>query len=191
MRRLTCLSRLAPAILAAAAATSVWAAPPAAGAAPLPAEVRKAIAALDARCRALGGSPDDSPHLAQGADLNGDGVMDYVVDINAYNCDGAPAALGAAATGGGVTVYVGGPNNTARAAWIGAGFGVKVEGAGPRPVQKPRVWLDIVGADCGQANAAALPMSSRRPCSRPLTWNPTTLTFAYAPLSEARASWQQ
>lgn len=166
--------------LAALAATATPAQPRPPGYAP--ASVTKDVLELHAMCREAGGKPGRSPGLIQMADLNGDGLADYVVDINSYNCEGAPSAMGAGQSGAVVSIYVAGPGNTARKVWNGLAFEAKIEGAGA----KRRVWLAIQGRDCGQKNAATLSMAEQKGCNRPLTWDATKHTFKYGPLAEVR-----
>ena len=123
-----------------------------------------------------------SPGLIQTADLNHDGLTDYVLDLNTYNCEGAASAMGAGQSGAAISIYIGGPGNTARKVWDGLAFQAKVQGAGAQA----RVWLAIQGRDCGQKNAANIPMANQKGCNRPLNWNPAKGTFAYAPLAEAK-----
>ena len=146
-----------------------------------PAEITQDILKLGATCRESGGKPGKSPGMLQIADLTGDGLLDYVLDLNTYNCEGAASALGAVRTGATVMIYIGAPGGGARKVFDGAAFGAKVRGA-PRQ----RVWLDLQGMDCGQQDAASLSMAAQKACSRPLNWNPARGDFAYAPLREAR-----
>jgi hypothetical protein len=147
-----------------------------------PASLTKDVLELHAQCRDAGGTPGKSPGLVQVADLNGDGLTDYLLDINRYNCEGAASAMGAGQSGAAVAIYVGGPGNTAQKVFSGLAFEAKVEGAAP----KARVWLTIQGLDCGQRNAASVSMANQVGCTRPLNWNSAGHTFRYAPLAEAR-----
>ena len=148
-----------------------------------PAALTKDVFDLAAACRDYGGKPGKSPGLIQMADLNADGLTDYVLDLNAYNCEGAASAMGAGQSGAAVSVYVGGAGNTARKVWNGLAFQAKIEGA----PAKPRLWLAIQGLDCGQKDAARRAMADQKGCNRPLNWNAAKSTFTYAPLAEARA----
>jgi hypothetical protein len=166
--------------LALLAATTATAQPAPAGYAP--GALTRDVMALGAMCRDSGGKPGKSPGLIQQADLTGDRLTDFVLDLNTYNCEGAASAMGAGQSGGAISIYVGGPGNTARKVWEGLAFEAKVEGKG----SKARVWLAIQGRDCGQRNAANVAMADQKGCSRPLNWNPAKGTFAYAPLAEAK-----
>ncbi len=147
-----------------------------------PASVTKDVLDLHAQCRDAGGKPGKSPGLIQMGDLNGDGLTDYLVDINHYNCEGAASAMGAGQSGAVVSIYIGGPDNTAQKVYGGLAFEAKIEGAAP----KVRVWLTIQGLDCGQRNAASVSMADQVGCTRPLNWDPSKHTFRFAPLAEAR-----
>ena len=147
-----------------------------------PASLTKDVLDLGAQCRDSGGKPGRSPGLIQTADLNGDGLTDYVLDINAYNCEGAASAMGAGQSGANVSIYVGGPGNTATKVWEGLAFQARVQGSG----SGARVWVAIQGLDCGQKNAARLAMADQKACNRPLNWNPAKRSFKYAPLAEAK-----
>ena len=178
--------RAFPACLALATVALLAAAPAMAQPRPAayaPAALTKDVMELGALCRDSTGKPGRSPGLIQMADLNGDGLTDYVLDLNKYNCEGAASAMGAGQSGAAVSIYVGGPGNTARKVWNGLAFEAAIEGAAP----KARVWLAIQGLDCGQKNAANVPMANQKGCNRPLDWNPAKGTFTYAPLSEAKA----
>lgn len=146
-----------------------------------PAAIAKDILDLGTACREAGGKPGRSPGMIQIADLTGDGLPDFVLDLNTYNCEGAASAVGAGQSGATISIYVGGPGATARKVFDTAAFSAKVRGA-PRQ----RVWLDVQGADCGQADAASVATANLKACSRPLNWSPARGTFAYAPLREAR-----
>lgn len=161
-------------------ATFAWAQPAPAGYAPV--ALTKDVLDLGASCRDFGGKPGKSPGLIQQADLTGDGLTDFVLDLNSYNCEGAASAMDAGQGGAVVSIYVGGPGNTARKVWEGLAFQAKVE----RTAGRARVWLAIQGRDCGQRNAARAAMADQIGCNRPLNWSASKATFAYAPLAEAK-----
>lgn len=147
-----------------------------------PVTLTKDVLALGATCRESGGKPGKSPGLIQQVDLTGDGLTDFVLDLNSYNCEGAASAMGAGQSGAVISIYVGGAGNTARKVWEGLAFQAKVEHTAPRA----RVWVAIQGRDCGQRNAAQASMADQIGCNRPLNWNAAKSTFAYAPLAEAK-----
>jgi hypothetical protein len=147
-----------------------------------PAAVTKDVLELHALCRDAGGKPGKSPGLVQTADLNGDGLTDYLLDINRYNCEGAASAMGAGQSGAVVSIYAGGPGDTAKKVFSGLAFEANIQGTSP----KTRVWLTIQGLDCGQRNAASVSMANQIGCTRPLDWDSTKHVFRYAPLAEAK-----
>ena len=146
-----------------------------------PVAITRDILALGVACREAGGRPGRSPGMIQITDLTGDGVPDYVLDMNTYVCDGAASPLAAGRSPAAISIYVGSADNTARKVFSGRAYGAKVGGA-PRQ----RVWLDLQGVDCGQQEASSLSMASQLACSRPLNWNPGTGAFTYAPVREIR-----
>jgi hypothetical protein len=148
----------------------------------LPMEIRKFVVELNNECKSYGGQPGKSSGLIKFADLTGDGLVDYVADLNAYQCQGAASAMGAGQSGAAMSIFVGGPGNTAVKVYDGLVYGTTVDKTGPRP----RLYLDIAGLDCGQKNAARVAFSDIKSCSRPLDWNPAKRTFVYAPLAQAR-----
>jgi hypothetical protein len=168
-----------PALLALLVAlpASALAAPPA----PAPAPVRADLAALHAECRSYGGRPGASPNLLKSADLNGDGLAEYVIDQGGYNCDGAASAMGAGQSGAAVRVYAGLAGGGAKLAWQNTAYGTSIVSAGGRA----RLWIDTAGFECGQ-RGANIPFSDIKACSRPLNWSPAKSAFIYAPLSEAK-----
>ena len=164
-----------------AAAIALPAAAPQAQSRRPPAVITQDILALGAACRESGGTPGMSRGMLQIADLTGDGLPDYVLDHNTYNCEGAASPLSSGRAGAAISIYLGGPGGEARKVFDGLALGAKVRGA-PRQ----RVWLDVQGADCGEPDAAGAPLANQKACSRPLNWNPDTGAFAFAPLREAR-----
>lgn len=147
-----------------------------------PLAVRQHLAGLHAECRSYGGTPGKMSDLMKSADLTGDGLTDYVIDLNGYRCDGAASAMGAGQSGAAMAIFVSGPGNTAAKVYENTVYGVVLEKTGP----KPRLYLDIAGLDCGQKNAARVAFSDIKSCSRPVDWNPAKRTFVYAPLAQAR-----
>ena len=169
--------RLALLAVAALCAAPAAAAPPA----PLPATVRNDLAALHAECRGYGGRPGAARDLVKTADLNGDGLADHVVDLNAYNCEGAASAMGAGQSGAAIKVYAGLLGGGAKLAFQTTAYGAKISPVGGRS----RLWIETTGIDCGQ-RSQGVPFSDQTFCSRPLAWNPNRAVFVFAPLSEAK-----
>jgi hypothetical protein len=149
----------------------------------LPMEIRRAVNEVNGLCKDSGGTPGKSSKLIKFIDLNGDGLTDYVMDLGVYDCQGAASAVSAGQSGSAVTIFIGGPSNTAKAVYHAVAQGVDlVTTAG-----KPRLYVGVMGADCGQKNAAKKAMVDVEVCMRPLNWKADTQTFVLAPLSEKRA----
>lgn len=148
----------------------------------LPPIVRNAVAALDKDCRGFGGKPGKAPDLLRAADINADGVRDYVIDLNNYRCDGAASAMGSGQSGAALTVYVGGPSNSAIQVYSDTVYASKIQTI----AGKAQLWVDVAAASCGQRNAANIPFARWEFCSRQLVWNEAKQTFAYAPLAQRR-----
>jgi hypothetical protein len=148
----------------------------------LPTAVRQSIAEMNAICRDASGTPGRSPELIKIADLNGDGMNDYVVDMGSFNCEGAASVMVNGQSGANVTVFVGGPNNTAAKAWTDSVYGNRIDRTGARP----RLYVDVAAISCGQRNAANLAFAAWQFCSRPLNWNATKKAFEFAPMAEKR-----
>lgn len=148
----------------------------------LPPEIRKAIDDVDTACRESSGKPGPSPNLIRSTDLTDDGVTDYILDLGYYNCEGAASALSAGQSGNGMTIYVGGPNHTARKAYDVLTQGIELDTVDG----KPRLSVAVMGGECGQKNAATLAMSDVDVCLRPLHWNAADQSFVLGPLSEKR-----
>ena len=148
----------------------------------LPMTIRRAVDEANTMCKESGGKPGPSSKLIKFADLTGDGVTDYVMDLAYYQCDGAASALGAGQSGSAISIFVGGPNNTATKVYDAVTQGVElVSTAG-----KPELHVAVMGAECGQRNAQRLPMSDVAVCLRPLHWNTAKRAFVLGPLSEKR-----
>jgi hypothetical protein len=60
-------------------------------------------------CRAAGGSPSFGPGYLTAVELNGDGQVDYVMDLAAVSCEGVPGYFCGSA-GCPVTVWLSGVN---------------------------------------------------------------------------------
>ena len=148
----------------------------------LPMEIRKAVVETNTLCTESGGRPGKSSKLIKFVDLNGDGVTDYLMDLAYYECEGAASAVSAGQSGSAVTIFVGGPNNTARKALNTLSQDTQLETSGGRP----RVYVAVMGPDCGQKPSANRPMSQVAVCSRPLNWDAAKQAFVLAPLSEKR-----
>lgn len=140
-----------------------------------PAAVLAAVQDMDTMCREFG-TPGDKSGLLQTADLNGDGVTDWVLDQGVYVCNGAASLFGG--TGGSpVSVWAGQPGGGASAPFTHYAQGARIESG--------RVWLTVGGELCGKGKAG-LSRADMEYCERPLAWNARAGTFDWAPLGEIR-----
>ncbi len=169
-------------VLILAAAIAPAQRPPVRFANQLPMAVRKAVALANDTCREAGGAPGKSPDLVRYADLNGDGIGDYVVDWAAHDCQGAVSAMVNGQSGSMVVVLAGGPGNIAAEAYSASVYGAKIETI----AGKSTLWVDVAALDCGQRNAATMPFARWKFCSRPLAWNAARRAFVLGPLAQAR-----
>lgn len=149
----------------------------------LPLDIRKAINEAHNMCKDAGGKPGKSSKLITFVDLTGDGVMDFVMDLNNYQCEGAASALTAGQSGSALTIFVGGPGNTAKEAYHALVQAPEVITVG----SAKRLYVGVMGLDCGQKNASKKAMVDVEVCLRPLNWKADKQIFVLAPLSEKRA----
>ncbi|MEZ5474637.1 MAG: hypothetical protein R3E72_06480 [Steroidobacteraceae bacterium] len=143
----------------------------------LPAPVAKAMRDIAAVCSDVGGKPQMKDAL-QRADLNADGLMDYVVNVAGVNCEGAVSVYGDREKG--VMVFTADAKAGAHEAFNDSVYGVRLE----RSQSSARLWLTVSGEGCGKKPAANF--ASEAFCERPLVWNAKTGKFAYAPVSMIR-----
>jgi hypothetical protein len=148
--------------------TARAAAPP-----PLPAVVAKAVKETAAICTEVGGKPDTA-NAVRRADLNGDGIEDYVLDVGSVNCEGAASVYGDREKG--VIVYVGDGKGGATEAFNDMSYGMAVEGTGPAA----KLWLTVSGQSCGKPPAKGF--ASENFCDRAIVWNAKTRKFEYGPV---------
>jgi hypothetical protein len=144
---------------------------------PLPAAVAKAVKETAAICTEVGGKADTSQAVKR-ADLNGDGIEDYVLDVGSVNCDGAASVYGDREKG--VLVYVGDGKGGVTEAFNDMSYGMTLEGTGPAA----KLWLTVMGRQCGKP--AAKDFASENFCDRALVWNAKTRKFDYAPVSTVK-----
>jgi hypothetical protein len=111
---------------------------------PLPA-IGEATGEAFALCREVGGSPQLTEDFVRAADLNGDGVEDYLVDFFGFFCEGAPSVLCGSA-GCPVTVWLSGPEGHT-AAWSGM--------AQTSRIAEGVVVLDLHGSQCSPPRIGA------------------------------------
>ena len=149
----------------------------AAAAPPLPAVVAKAVKEVAAVCNENGGKADMTNAIKR-ADLTGDGIEDYVLDVGSVNCDGAASVYGDREKG--VLVYVGDGKGGATEAFNDMSYGVTLEGTGPAA----KLWLAVSGQLCGKPPAKDF--ASENFCDRAIVWNAKTRKFDYAPVSTVK-----
>ncbi len=151
---------------------------PAADATPkLPPAVAADVKSNADQCTEAGGKVD-TKGAVQRADLNGDGIEDYVTLAGWIRCEGFASLYGDREKA--VAVYVGDGKGGATAAFNDFVFDAKIEGAGAAA----RLWLDVMGQMCGKKPAADF--ASEHFCSRAIVWNAKTKKFDYAPVSTVR-----
>jgi hypothetical protein len=152
---------------------------PAVAAGPIPQAVAQHAKEMAASCREAGGKPGQSPHLAQSADLNGDGIPDFAIDEGGFDCQGA-ASLFSGSGGSQVLVYLGDPAGVGRLVFQHGAFGMHMENGGSGAV----LWLTVGGPLCGQKNAQS--HGDMISCDRPLMWDMRRQRLDFAPLSQMR-----
>jgi len=140
----------------------------------LPASVDSELQELARFCRLLGGRPHGFQQAVERADLNGDGITDYVLDDSELQCYGASGSVGMFGNrnGGGVTVFLGRADGKAEKVFYYSAFGAKIDYVG----KQAKLYLGMAGTYCGQT-----PESEKRDgyekCSRPLKWNDKSRRF--------------
>lgn len=144
---------------------------------PLPSAVAAAVEEYLGICREIGGQPDLADGVRQ-ADLNADGITDYVLNGHNIFCQGAATAWGDRAKL--VQVFAGDGKGDAVLAFTGLTWGVTFEGEG----KDAQIWVGSAGEDCGQPTAASF--SQEKFCDRRILWSATTGKFEYAPVSTVR-----
>lgn len=115
-------------------------------------------------------------------DLNGDNFPEYIVDAGTFNCEGAASVMSNGQAGASLTIFAGGPNNTAVRAYSDSVYGNRIDRTGGRV----RLFVDVAAQRCGQRNAANLPFSRWEFCSMPLNWDPAKRIFVLGSLAEKR-----
>ena len=141
----------------------------------LPASVDSELQELARFCRLLGGRPHGFQQAVERADLNGDGITDYVLDDSELQCYGASGSVGMFGNrnGGGVTVFLGRADGKAeKSIFITA-----------RSVQKSIMSANRRNFTSAWRvhTAAKRPKAKKRDgyekCSRPLKWNDKSRRF--------------
>lgn len=112
------------------------------------------------------------PAAADRADLNSDGLLDWIFDASRQPCvAGNPMAKEYGAL---VTVFLATPEGDARPGLQMATHGARLE----RVAGKTRLILTLAGAECGEAQA-----STR--CDRPVVWSAQEKRLNLLPLAPA------
>ena len=146
-------------------AIAVLATPLAARAAGPPPAVAAYAQQLVDRCHQLGGQAASAP--PRRADLNGDGLDDWLIQEGPGDCVGSAAGPG----GGQVTIFVGQADGGALPSFQQGIHGLRIE----RARGKPTLWLAVSGRLCG-ASGAQQPAIR---CDRLLVWKPDVGAFAF------------
>ncbi len=128
-------------------------------------------------CTEVGGKADTSQAVHR-ADLNGDGIEDYVFDVRGINCEGAASIYGDREMA--VTVFVADARGGAREAFTASVFGMSVQGTGAAA----KLWLTVMGEACGKKPARDF--ASEQFCDRPVVWNAKTQKFDWAAVSTVK-----
>lgn len=131
----------------------------------LPPALAAFAAERSAECAALGGTARVGPAFATPVDLNGDGTLDYIVDLAGVECANAWSAFCGSA-GCPVSVWIAGPGGLTRE-WSDYAQAWSLEGEG----EAVGVVVERHGSACPGAQAGAETCSER-------------LTFAVAPAPE-------
>jgi hypothetical protein len=143
----------------------------------LPAPVAKALKENTDLCKEVGGKPDASKAI-QRADLNGDGIEDYIFSVRGITCEGAYSIYGDREML--VAVYVADGKGGAKEAFSEATFGMELKGTGP----SAKLWLTVMAEGCGKKPAKDF--ASENFCERSIVWNAKTQKFDWAPVSTVK-----
>jgi hypothetical protein len=143
--------------------------------------IKKELTEMATTCLEVNGKPGKSPGILRAIDVTGDGVLDYIIDSHAFNCEGAPNPyLTMDSDSGSVSIYVGTPDGQAIKVFSQGVSGIKINNK-----SKPaKLFVIVGGVLCGQRNAEKLTNSEIKSCWRPLIWNSTTQKMDFAPISQ-------
>lgn len=133
------------------------------------------------QCRAASGSVGDGSRVATGADLNGDGIADWVLEEGLFHCPGQPGMFANARSGSNMSVYVGGAPEGSRAAFAhGVYNAAMIEDGGAWTL-----WGVVGGPMCGQTVTAETPPAEIRRCARAVGVGNRSVAAGFAPLNRA------
>lgn len=112
------------------------------------------------------------------ADLNGDGIKDYIIEDAYIPCEaGASFRHGNGGTG---VIILAGTSDDAIKAFDKTVFGISIE----KDNSKSVAWVAVGGHYCGQKTFVSRAASIS--CDRPLVWNASSKQFDFAPLKQSR-----
>lgn len=131
----------------------------------VPAKLKAHLGQLEKMCTNMGATLENPWQAIQTADLNADGLPDYVVDQGQLVCRGA-RSLFSGSGGSQVDIFVS-DQGRYRDAWSGGAFYSTVE--------NDTVWLGLCGRYCGDASYRS--RADAKCCERALAWDEGTATM--------------
>lgn len=143
-----------------------------------PQEIQEYVSSMHTACNEIGTPGNSSNDLVQSADLNGDGLADWVLDERAYSCEGAASLFGGGTGGSQTVVWAGLPGGVLSKSFEHANFGIEIT---VRHVH-PTLFFQVGGPLCGQSENVS--RGEMIGCLRPITWNTRQQIFEFAPLSQ-------
>jgi len=142
-----------------------------------PAAVTAALKALTDDCTTVGGRPDAKDAVKR-AELNGDGVPDFVLYAGWVVCVDAYSVFGDREKS--LTVFAGDRKAGAVEAFIASVYDAKVEDSGGTA----QLWLTTSAEECGRPRAEVF--ADEVFCDRAIAWGASAGRFEYAPVSTVR-----
>lgn len=164
----------APLLLIGCLVTAACSQPPPAD---LPHPVSAALTAQLDLCREVGGAANAGSALGR-ADLNTDGMDDFVLFTGWIRCENAWSVYGDRLKG--VQIFVADSRGNALEAFTGSAYDVRIE----TTADGTRLWLTLSDLDCGRSRTASFAEAVF--CERPLVWDAVGGRFDYAPLGSMR-----
>lgn len=98
-----------------------------------PQEIQEYVGSMHTVCNEIGTPSDSSNDFVQSADLNGDGLADWVLDERAYSCEGAASLFGGGSGGSQTVVWAGLPGGVLSKSFEHANFGIEITVRHGRP----------------------------------------------------------